>query len=127
MPKTIEEIEASIELMTRLGSEIRKEVNLGLENENTSLEERWRLLTSVTGKGILPMITTSEGHILNQLDNRLTMYDHFYKDRGQAITFASMYDTMQNLVLKGTITSADIVAWREHVLTLKAEGFINDW
>lgn len=127
MAKTIEEIEASIELMPRLSSEIRKEVNLGLEDKNTPLEERWRLLASVTGKGILPTITTSEGHILNRLDNRLTMYDHFYRDRGQAITFVAMYDTMQKLVLKGVITSDNIVVWKEHILTLKAEGFINDW
>lgn len=99
-----------------------------VQDKTTSLEERWAVFYKASRLGLLPCEIWCDFHI-GFLGNRDLLRESFYLSKGSDMTYADMFDELQNL--KGDVTAAidfsAIEEWQEAVLAAGKGYGCYDW
>lgn len=98
---------------------------LTLRDSSISLDERWKLFLKLINDDMLNEIDgAGDGHICI-LNPKLTLYDDFYIERHQTVTYATFFERIMGLDEK--IPEENLIKWKEKVLEERYSGFQNDW
>lgn len=102
-----------------------------LVDQTIPLEERWAAYETLVKQDILINEESyGDGH-LDMLGDNLTMYDDFYVERRQTLTYPDMYDTIMDAEgeyqERLVAAQANIAPWQEYVLSRGYSGFCRDW
>ena len=92
--KVMTTLHEKIKLYGELALNIKQEAIDIMRDKSRSIEERWDVLKTLTGKGMLKTELYSDGHT-DVFGNRFCL-DMIYIDRGQTTTYVSMLNRLQD-------------------------------
>jgi hypothetical protein len=105
-----------------------------LKDTTIPLDLRWTLYVDAVGQNIIvrdEMYGDGYGSIL--IGPNCSLYDQFYLERGQSMTFPEMIERVnesreyEDDDIFDTVTDESIIAWKEKVLSMGYASFTNDW
>ena len=98
-----------------------------LTDQSIDLERRWELYEYLAKNGFLVKEDGFGTGYVNLLDCS-SLYDDFYIDRYQSVSFIDMYnDRIQERLEDEELTQEQVDAWREAVLASGYSSFTYDW
>lgn len=109
------------------------EALVALKDKSINIDERWNAYSAMVNNGVLNNEQSwGDGFldVLKRTDGReLTMYDDFYVERHQTMSFVDMYDAIMeySIMHDAELTSESIENWRETVLASGLASFVHDW
>lgn len=109
------------------------EALVALKDKSINIDERWNAYSAMVDNGVLNN-TQSWGDgfldVLKRTDGReLTMYNDFYVERHQTMSFVDMYEAIMeySVMHDAELTGESIENWRETVLASGLASFVHDW
>ena len=120
------ELKERIDFYLELSKTIHADSIVYLKDTSVNIEDRWKILEDISGKGVLGQDSCGDGFI-NILDDNGSLYDDFNTDRYVTLTYKHMYETILEKKEEMNYTDDRILAWRESVLASGTDSFIYDW
>jgi hypothetical protein len=100
-----------------------------LKNTELDLDERWSAYVDLVNGGILTGTQLyGDGHI--DILGDFTLYDHFYVERRETVTFVSILERLEEMIEdddEDVTTPENIIEWKEKVLSFCFASFQYDW
>ena len=106
---------------------------LKLKDKSISLDERWKAFSELDDADLLPNKRYGNGMTnllrINNSSEEITMYDNFFTERGERVSYISMYEMMLGQFGMGdmNITDESLQNWQEAVLAEGYGSFTYDW
>lgn len=125
----------SITLKAKALAEARKSLNedlqpllQSLKTTDVPLEDRWAAYVTLVKGNVLTSIETYGDGFVETLNPKYTLYDHFYCERHQTMSYPDMLEQVEDEWFNGEKpTDEAIREWKEEVLASGHAGFKHDW
>jgi len=125
-------IKARLEVIKAIKSDLDNALDMlidELKNTNLDLDERWSAYVDLVNDNVLTNTELyGDGHI--DILGDFTLYDHFYVERRETVTFVTILERLEERIEDGeenVTTPENIIEWKEKVLSFCFASFTYDW